>query len=55
VPRQVRPASRVAVRIVGADFDELSGRFQRQGAVEGYAILTGTATFSSRAFRGLNT
>ena len=42
VPRQVRPASRVAVRIVGADFDELSGRFQRQGAVEGYAILTGT-------------
>jgi hypothetical protein len=40
-PRRVRPASRLAVRIVGADFDGLSGRFEREAAVEGYAMLTG--------------
>jgi hypothetical protein len=40
-PRRVRAAWRGAVRIVGADFDELSDRFERDGAVEGNATLTG--------------
>jgi hypothetical protein len=44
VPRRVRPASRIAVRIVGADFDGLSSRFEREGAVEGYSTLTGIWT-----------
>jgi len=41
LPRRVRPASRVAVRIIGAEFNGLSGQFEREGAVEGYAVLTG--------------
>ena len=40
--RTVRPAWRGSVRIIGADFgDELWGRFERDGAVEGRATLTG--------------
>ena len=42
--RSVRPAWRGSIRIVGADFDDelkLSRRFERDGAVEGYATLTG--------------
>jgi hypothetical protein len=40
--RSVRPAWRGCVRIVGADFgDELWGRFERDGAVEGCATVTG--------------
>jgi len=40
--RSVRPAWRGSVQIVGADFgDELTGRFKRDGAVEGYATVTG--------------
>lgn len=41
VPRSVRAAWRGAVRIAGANFDELSDRFEREGAVEGFAALTG--------------
>src|SRR5262249_54148807 len=41
VPRRVRAAWRGAVRIVGANFDELSDRFDRDQAVEGCATLTG--------------
>lgn len=40
-PRVVRPPSPVAVRVVGADFSTLSGRFKDSGAVEGFATLTG--------------
>ena len=40
-PRRVRPVSRLAVRVAGADFDELAGRFEDDGAVEGFATLTG--------------
>ena len=41
--RRVRPAWPGSVRIVGADFGaELTGRFERDGAVEGAATLTGT-------------
>ena len=41
--RRVRPAWSGSVRIVGADFGaELTGRFERDGAVEGSAALTGT-------------
>jgi hypothetical protein len=40
-PQRVRPVSRVAVRVAGADFDELAGRFEDGGAVEGGATLTG--------------
>jgi hypothetical protein len=40
--RRVRPAWPGSVRIVGADFGaELTGRFERDGAVEGYATVTG--------------
>ena len=40
--RGVRPAWRGSVRIVGADFGaELTHRFERDGAVEGHATLTG--------------
>jgi hypothetical protein len=39
--RSVRPAWRGSVRIIGADFGaELTHRFERDGAVEGYATLT---------------
>lgn len=38
----VRPAWRGSVRILGADFgDELWGRFERDGTMEGYATVTG--------------
>jgi hypothetical protein len=41
--RSVRRAWPGSVRIVGADFGaELTGRFERDGAVEGSATLTGT-------------
>jgi hypothetical protein len=40
-PRMIRPVSPVAVRVAGADFDELAGRFDDEGAVEGSATLTG--------------
>jgi hypothetical protein len=47
--RSVRPAWPGSVRIVGANFDDelkLWGRFERDGAVEGYAMLTGVWTAS---------
>ena len=41
--RSVRPPWPGSVPIVGADFGaELTGRFERDGAVEGSATLTGT-------------
>jgi hypothetical protein len=41
VPRTIRPVSPVAVHVAGADFDELAGRFEDGGAMEGSATLTG--------------
>jgi hypothetical protein len=42
--RRVRPAWSGSVRIVGADFGAgLTDRFERDGAVEGSATLTGAA------------
>ena len=41
VPRSVRGPWRGSVWIVGGNFDELSDRFERDGAVEGFAALTG--------------
>lgn len=40
-PRAIRPVSPVALRVAGADFDELAMRFEDDGAVEGDATLTG--------------
>jgi hypothetical protein len=40
-PRKIRPVSALAVRVVGADFDELAGRFEDSGALEGGVMLTG--------------
>jgi hypothetical protein len=40
-PQMIRPVSPVAVRIAAADFDELAGRFEADGWVEGFAALTG--------------
>lgn len=41
--RRVQPAWAGSVRVVGADFGaELAGRFERDGAVEGFATVTGT-------------
>jgi hypothetical protein len=42
LPRRVRPVSRGAVSVVGANFDEVNGRFEQDGAVEGFATVTGT-------------
>jgi hypothetical protein len=41
LPRTVRAVWRGAVRVVGANFDELSDRFEHDGAVDGFAALTG--------------
>ena len=41
VERRVRPAWRGAVPVVGADFGQLANRFERDGAVEGWAMVTG--------------
>ncbi len=40
--RRVRAACQGAVRVAGADFDALAGRFEKSGAVEGWATITGT-------------
>ena len=40
-PRRVRQARRQAVRVIGADFDDLTNRFEDEGAVEGFATVTG--------------
>src|SRR6266566_5112726 len=40
--RRVRAASNGAVRVAGADFDAAAGRFEKDGAVEGWATVTGT-------------
>lgn len=42
VERRVRPAWRGAVPVVGADFDAVTNRFERDGAVEGWATVSGT-------------
>jgi hypothetical protein len=39
--RKVAAVWRGAVRIVGAHYDDLTNRFERDGAVEGYATVTG--------------
>jgi hypothetical protein len=41
VHRGVRAAWRGAIQVIGANFDELDDRFERDGAVEGWASLTG--------------
>ena len=40
-PRRVRAAQRQAVRVIGANFDDLTNRFEDDGAVEGFATVTG--------------
>lgn len=40
-PRRVRPVSPVAIRIAGADFDDLIGHVEDDGVVEGSARVTG--------------
>jgi hypothetical protein len=40
-PRRVRPARRQAVRVIGANFDDLTNRFEDDGAVETFATVTG--------------
>ena len=40
--RRVRPVWRGAVRVAGADFDAVAGRFEKDGLVEGWAAVTGT-------------
>jgi hypothetical protein len=43
VEREVRPVWQPgAVRVVGAEFDAVSNRFERGGPVEGWALVTGT-------------
>ena len=39
--RRVRPVSDGAVRVAGADFGAVAGRFEIDGAVEGWAAVTG--------------
>lgn len=39
--RRVRPVWQGAIRVVGADFGAVNSRFERNGAVEGWAELTG--------------
>lgn len=41
VERRVRSVWRGAVRVVGADFDAVADRFERDGVVEGWATVTG--------------
>jgi hypothetical protein len=40
--RRVRPVWRAAVRVTGVCFDDVAGRSSRDGAVEGWATVTGT-------------
>jgi hypothetical protein len=40
--RRVRPVWRGAVRVAGADFEAVAGRFEKDGMVEGWATVTGT-------------
>src|SRR5260221_12756318 len=40
--RRVAAPWRGAVRIAGAGFDDLTNRFEHDGAVEGFATITGT-------------
>lgn len=39
---RVRAVWNGAVRVAGADFDAVAGRFEKDGAVEGWATVTGT-------------
>jgi hypothetical protein len=40
--RRIRLAWRGAVGVAGANFDEVSSRFEHDGAIEGFATVTGT-------------
>lgn len=40
--RRVRAAAKSAVRVTGADFGAVTRRFEEDGAVEGWATVTGT-------------
>jgi len=40
--RRVRPVWDGAIRVAGADFDAVTRRFETDGAVEGWATVTGT-------------
>lgn len=40
--RRVRPVWSAAIRVAGADFDAVAGRFEADGMVEGWATVTGT-------------
>ena len=39
--RTVSPAGRLAIRVVGADLDLVVNRFEKAGAIEGWAAVTG--------------
>jgi len=41
VERTVRPAGRLAIRVVGADLDLVANRFEKAGAIEGWAAVEG--------------
>jgi hypothetical protein len=41
VERTVRPAGRLAIRVVGADLDVVVNRFEKAGAIEGWAAVEG--------------
>lgn len=47
--RRVRAVSKGALRVGGADFDRVAGRFGKDGAVEGWATVIGT--WSGEQFR----
>ena len=39
--RTVTPAGRFAIRVVGADLDLVENRFEKAGAIEGWAAVEG--------------
>jgi hypothetical protein len=39
--RRIRAARKGAIRVAGADFDAVAGRFEKDGAVAGWATVTG--------------
>ena len=40
--RRLRAVWEGAIRVAGADFDAVAGRFEKDGSVEGWATITGT-------------
>src|SRR5258708_29788511 len=48
--RRLRAVWEGAIRVAGADFDAVAGRFEKDGSVEGWATITGT--WSGEQLRG---